>query len=139
MALIHLIYVSAATHPMTEVELLQLLEQSRRRNIRQNITGMLLYKDGFFMQVLEGEAADVDDIYKSISRDERNFGPYMIEREPIAARDFEGWAMGFRNLTGFDSDSLPGFSKYMEEEGDSSFTSERPKSALSLLRGFRET
>lgn len=139
MALIHLVYISAASHAMSDDDLLQLLEQSRRRNIRQNITGMLLYKDGFFMQVLEGEAADVDDIYGAILRDERNVGPYLIEREPIAARDFRGWAMGFRNLSGFNSDSVPGFSKFMEQDASVLSASERANHALSLLCSFKET
>ncbi len=76
--MIHLIYISSATRVMTEIDLLDLLHEARDRNKRQNVTGMLLFKDRSFLQVLEGEASDVDEIYGSITRDERNAGNYLI-------------------------------------------------------------
>ena len=46
--------------------LLFLLEQSRTRNQKQHITGMLLYLNGTFIQVLEGAEKDVNEIYAAI-------------------------------------------------------------------------
>ena len=52
--MIHLIYVCSASKEMTEDELLRLLEYARARNLKQNVTGMLLYAGGNFFQALEG-------------------------------------------------------------------------------------
>ena len=60
--MIHLIYVSSATREMTEEDLIFLLEQSRNRNLRQHVTGMLLFVGGNFIQVLEGDDKDVEEI-----------------------------------------------------------------------------
>lgn len=54
MALIHLIYVSTAREEFDETELARILDTAVRRNGERNVTGMLLYAGGTFMQVLEG-------------------------------------------------------------------------------------
>ena len=54
--MICLIYASSATKAMSQDELKALLAKARTNNQRDNITGMLLYNDGNFLQVLEGEA-----------------------------------------------------------------------------------
>ena len=48
--MIHLIYVTSATKEMTDEELLYLLEQSRSRNLKQDVTSMLLYAGGNFFR-----------------------------------------------------------------------------------------
>ena len=52
--LILLAYTSVAAHPMTHDELLSRLNSARTSNQRHGITGMLLYMDNCFFQVLEG-------------------------------------------------------------------------------------
>ncbi len=54
--MIHLCYVSTAKYLMTQEELLKLLNVARQSNSKLGITGMLLYKDMSFLQVIEGEA-----------------------------------------------------------------------------------
>ena len=53
--MIQLIYASYATREMSNEDLIDLLEKSRQRNSRQNITGLLLYAEKKFLQVLEGQ------------------------------------------------------------------------------------
>jgi len=108
--MIHLIYISSATRVMSEEDLLELLVQSRACNKTKNVTGMLLYRNGAFLQVLEGEARDVDEIYRSILSDERNTGHYLIEREEISERQFPDWSMGFENLSNYCAEELDSFS-----------------------------
>jgi hypothetical protein len=67
-----LIYVSSALKLMGELELLSLLELSRAKNVRLNITGLLLYKEGNFMQMLEGEKDTVLNLYAAIQKDVRH-------------------------------------------------------------------
>lgn len=114
--MIHLIYVSSAQREMSEEELLLLLEQCRRRNRRQNVTGMLLYAGGNFLQVLEGEDKDVEEIYKDILNDERNNGNIVIDKDQISERTFPDWSMGFRHLTNQDKASIKGFSEFLDRK-----------------------
>ena len=57
--LVSLIYVSSGVRVLTDAEIFEILTQSRRNNERCGITGLLLYRDGNLMQVLEGPGAAV--------------------------------------------------------------------------------
>ena len=69
-----LLYVSVETHPYTEKDLAALLEQSRSKNKKLGITGMLLYYKKHFLQVLEGEKDVVFELFRVIRKDQRHFG-----------------------------------------------------------------
>jgi hypothetical protein len=96
--LIHCIYASRASAPLGESEIHALLDRARRNNLALGITGMLLFVDDSFFQVLEGEAAVVDEVYAIIARDPRHDRVTQIIREPIAERSFEDWSMGFASV-----------------------------------------
>jgi hypothetical protein len=53
--LYHLLYVISAVKPFSDSELVEMLVKTRAKNISLEITGMLLYKDGNFLQVMEGD------------------------------------------------------------------------------------
>ena len=58
--------------PMSNDALKELLHVSRANNERNRITGMLLYKNGHFMQVIEGEEARVTELMNIIKKDIRH-------------------------------------------------------------------
>src|SRR5579871_1906288 len=106
--LIRCIYASLAVSTFNEAELPLLLERARRFNSLHSLTGMLLYVEGNFFQVLEGEAEAVDAIYARIMRDPRHTRVTLIIREPIAQRDFSEWTMGFSVVDRFEAGQLIG-------------------------------
>ena len=92
----HLIYSSSATYPLSDTELQDLLAKARTRNEQYDVTGVLLYHEGQFMQLLEGEAETVHSLYSMIEQDARHTGVLKLADKPIAARSFPEWAMVFR-------------------------------------------
>ena len=89
-----LTYVSTATRELSQDDLNELLAQCRKNNAKRGITGMLLYKDGNFMQVLEGEETAVRSIYAKISGDPRHKGEILLQQGTEEERQFLGWSMG---------------------------------------------
>ncbi|WP_375436018.1 BLUF domain-containing protein [uncultured Hymenobacter sp.] len=92
----HLIYSSSATYLFSDTELQALLAKARSRNEQYNVTGVLLYHEGQFMQLLEGEAEAVHSLYSIIAQDSRHTGILKLADKPISARSFPEWAMAFR-------------------------------------------
>ena len=92
----HIIYLSKVITPLQEEELVSLLEQARANNKRRNITGILVYSDRQFMQLLEGEEADVARLYAKLSQDPRHMGLIKLADKAIGARSFSDWSMAFR-------------------------------------------
>ncbi len=60
-----LIYISSSTKSLAKAEFLELVAQSQSKNDAMGITGVLMFKDGNFMQVLEGEQELIAKLYSS--------------------------------------------------------------------------
>jgi hypothetical protein len=112
--LIHIIYASAASTPISEEELLQMLRNSRKNNINAGITGMLLHVDGSFFQVLEGEESAVEKLFERICNDQRHLKITVIIKEPIAERVFPEWSMAFAGATKEQFESINGLNDFFE-------------------------
>lgn len=98
MSLFQLVYYSEATRPFSEDDLWALLEQARRNNKARDITGCLLYGNGKFIQLLEGEENTVRALHGHIERDSRHKVLLDVSKEHCQERAFQGWTMGFRTL-----------------------------------------
>ncbi len=133
--LIHLIYCSAAPRPLSRNELRDLLVGARRHNERHGITGMLLYADGSFFQVLEGAPDDVERLFERISADPRHDHLTLIIREPVATRAFGEWTMGHADIAQDELDQIVGSNDFFA--GGRSFLDIGEGRAKKLLAAFR--
>jgi hypothetical protein len=91
----HLLYCSQAVHVFGEEQLADLFESSLACNAEHNITGLLCYGNGHFVQVLEGEAAAVEGLFARIARDRRHHWVHVLSRGDGPARRFDDWRMAF--------------------------------------------
>lgn len=114
MPLVSLIYASTATHKLSRQEIMDILDKSREKNKQLDITGMLLYKDGNFLQVLEGEENVVTKLYETIEADLRHIGTHLMLKRPIDERTFGDWQMGFVDLDDVDPSQLEGYSNFLD-------------------------
>ncbi len=105
----HLIYISYATAPFSETELVELLQKCRVYNRSKDITGMLLYMQERFIQVLEGDSTLVKRLYNKIERDQRHKKVSILLEGESQERLFKDWSMGFKNLSLADYNELSGF------------------------------
>jgi hypothetical protein len=107
-SLISLIYASRATADFHEHEIPELLKQVRVANAKHEITGMLLYIGGSFLQVLEGQPAMVEAVFGKILQDKRHAQITLIAKESILEREFEGWTMSHKTLDPVEAGELIG-------------------------------
>lgn len=133
-SLIQVIYASAATRPLPPDELGELLARARVRNAQNGLTGMLLYADGSFFQVLEGDPPAVEAVLGRIADDPRHERIVVIVREAIARRSFAEWSMGFAAITPAEVRSLSGANDFFH--GASCFDAMSPGRARKLLEAF---
>ena len=95
-SLFQLVYESTAAQSMTDDVLQEILQEARRKNEERDITGLLLYAQGRFMQVLEGPEAAVRELYTSIQKDDRHTNVETLMTTSTTARTFPAWAMGLK-------------------------------------------
>jgi hypothetical protein len=134
--LIHSIYSSAATGTFKEHEIPGLLEQIRKANEALDVTGMLLYIEGSFFQVLEGEPAVIDALIRKIQSDTRHARFTLIIREPLLERNFGGWTMGFEAIGLAEAGELLGENDFFDSA--SCVARLNPGRAKKLLSAFRD-
>ncbi|MGE0313494.1 MAG: BLUF domain-containing protein [Lautropia sp.] len=134
--LIHCIYASAARAGLGDTDLADLLRLAREKNQRLGLTGMLLYVQGSFFQVLEGPPDVVDALYDQIAADTRHDRVTRIIREPIPKRHFGVWTMGYSRLTQADLAGLAGTNDFFH--GGSSLDRIDAGRAKKLLTAFQK-
>lgn len=136
--LFHLAYVSSEKQPISQADLIELLQQARTINEERNITGLLLYKQDAFFQILEGPEEAIMQTFRSIEADDRHHQVEVLMREQCSAREYSDWRMGFANLDGVDLSLLQGYSDFMSSpESPRAFLTELSRSErLAML--FRQ-
>jgi hypothetical protein len=117
-----MVYVSIATEDMSDKDLQALLKKARASNEILGITGMLLYRDRFFIQALEGEQTVLENLYAIISTDERHRNVILIYEKPIQQRRFPNWTMGFNKTDSTDTETIKGYTDFLQQPTPESFS-----------------
>lgn len=96
MMLKSIVYTSVATVPVEKHVLRDILSASTRNNNKLELTGLLIYFDGTYVQVLEGPSENVDLMIGRIRKDHRNKDMIILMENEIEEREFSQWDMGFK-------------------------------------------
>jgi len=130
-----LIYVSDLINK-NESELGAILESSVRHNREDEITGMLLYAGGNFLQVLEGPRDKVQQTYDRICLDPRHGNVMLLSEEEVPERHFANWSMGYRQLGADDIAKFPAYAPYFQFGFNAPRFKAKPGIALEMLEMF---
>lgn len=88
-------YVSSAHKDLTVEEVNQILKQTNKFNKSQNITGILLFNERNFFQLIEGEKKTVLDLYARIALDPRHHNIIQFLEKPVSRPSFDGYLTDF--------------------------------------------
>ncbi|MEP2280325.1 BLUF domain-containing protein [Maribacter sp.] len=90
----NLVYKSIA-NTLTSTQVDEILLESRDFNNRHDITGCLIYHEGFFIQYLEGNAEVVLALFEKIKIDTRHREVILLSKGNIYSREFDNWSMAY--------------------------------------------
>lgn len=109
--LIHCVYSSVLSPGHDASELVRILATARRHNPTIGATGILLFCQGAFFQVLEGPRAAISTLYDRIAVDPRHERVTKLIEAPIAERSFRDWTMGLVQVTPAELAEVPGLDR----------------------------
>lgn len=116
----------------------EMLISFRKNNEANGVTGMMLFSDGSFLQVLEGENNIIDTLIKKIKKDSRHHSVVQIAEGSITERNFGKWSMSFKTVSPEEFKELKGYIN----PWDPNFLSEMPYNpqhpALDILKAFAQ-
>jgi len=114
--MIRISYASTTNHDWSPEELLTLLTNCQTNNAANNITGILLYANRTFFQVLEGEEGVINRVFAMIEKDNRHKDCTLISKEKIKERAFPYWSMGFEKIDVNDLHNVKGLSDFFAKD-----------------------
>ena len=130
-----LVYVSTAQDGLSSGEIGDILDVSTSNNDERRITGFLAHNGRHFMQALEGERDEVEEIYNRILDDQRHYGVVQIIGEKIDDRAFPQWAMNY-----FRVDNPKGHTMIIKRDDpvDGLLPKEMPRELMHLFTRFMD-
>lgn len=131
----YLSYVSQQSHSLTDAALEKMLCQARLKNEAAGITGMLIFYEGLFIQFLEGEEENIDNLFNTISKDQRHNKILILDDGYSENRKFEDWSMAFEKLDHKEVREITGYKEFNKKD---LFAEAKDKThpALQLLNSF---
>lgn len=142
MSVDYLVYVSQAAPNLAEADLAAILDTSRDYNTGRDITGLLIYapdragQRGSFMQLLEGDGAEIDALRERIFADRRHHTKVVLERGTKPARAFSDWSMAFRTASPDQLSAYPAFADLGAPEFHRRIAAHPQDGALQFLEEF---
>ncbi len=98
-----LAYVSGATSAFSVNALRRLAGGAARSNRLSNITGMLLYHNQRFLQLLEGDRQRVSELFTRICQDDRHDSILVLMQRSVPVRQFPTWSMKLAQVDEFEN------------------------------------
>ena len=96
-------YVSSSKKGMGLKEIEEMAKKAAKSNSDNGITGIMLFKGGVFLQLLEGEASKINTLFESkIKKDDRHTNITEIFNIQAKERMFEKWSMAFHEVSELD-------------------------------------
>jgi uncharacterized membrane protein (DUF373 family) len=114
------------------------LQSCRENNAANGVTGMLLYGNATFLQVLEGEDKVVDDLIARIRRDPRHANMQILYRQSIERRQYSDWSMGFKRISDKELRGVAGLRDFSEKDFNPEHLIAHHAIVHSLMNHFRK-
>lgn len=105
-------YISDSRINKSITDFNNLIEKAKINNAKNNITGILVYRNNNFLQVFEGSPETVDTIFDKIRMDQRHQNIFKIIDTSIDQRIFEDYNFGFTVVS--DNNALQNLSDYLD-------------------------
>ncbi len=135
--LVSAVYISSARIGH-EREVVNILRVSRENNQRAGLTGLLAYKDGNFLQILEGPQSELMRTVDVIGRDRRHAGMIVLAKRRIEERLFPDWSMAFREIEQFSPEESDLCSRLLEDGLLEEKHQSKPDLCYQLLISFKK-
>ena len=99
-----IIYISSTRYAHTNGDIDAILFQSQKNNLRDGLTGLLIYDGKRFFQYLEGEETQVCRTVERIRADDRHYALVVLSEKETERRQFGNWAMAGHYMSPGGSD-----------------------------------
>lgn len=83
---------------MDSIKIFEILKTSRTNNQIFGISGCLVFHNNIFVQIIEGDSKNIQNLYQNIEKDERHHHVNLLWEGFIPKRNFNDWSMAYHDL-----------------------------------------
>ncbi len=91
----HLVYKSSAREDLDRYDVSRIINKSQSNNSKSGVTGLLLYRQNTFIQLLEGDEQAVKETYNKILKDSRHSDVKILIESKSSIRIAPQWSMNY--------------------------------------------
>lgn len=93
----HLVYISKAVDDLSYTDIREILDVSKKNNLKDQVSGLLILRDDYFLQLLEGPEKAVRECLGRILLDDRNYSLRLLIEAKSDERLMPEWSMAFHD------------------------------------------
>ena len=97
-----ILYKSIGNPDFDSARIFKMLLKAKKYNREKKISGCIIFFNGTFLQLLEGDEEEVKALFDRIKSDERHHDVEIIIQKTGIGRLWEDWSMAFYDLSGSD-------------------------------------
>ncbi len=102
MSIFQLFYVSTAISSFDPKEVYNILAKAHDFNPKNDLTGIMMFRGGTFLQLLEGPEENVRSLYNKITKDPRHRSCMILMERNTDNRLFSDWSMAYQEIGPID-------------------------------------
>jgi hypothetical protein len=87
---------------VTSEDINKLVLNANDHNSKNDLAGVLLFRGGIFLQLIEGDEKKLNELFEKIKTDSRHSNLVEIFNIPCKIRVFENWSMGYHEISEID-------------------------------------
>lgn len=95
--ILRLTYISCHNTNNANIEVARILEQARRNNELNDITGALVINENYFLQIIEGSRPIINALLRKLVKDNRHLSLRIVECKEVEQRRWGKWSMKYLN------------------------------------------
>lgn len=108
-------YVSSANSNLSKEDVADLFKQVNNFNNSHDITGVLLYAETNFFQLIEGDEKEIKSLFSQIEKDPRHSNIIVFVNKPLDGVAFDGYISRFvTDASKLDASNLETYLRHVE-------------------------
>jgi hypothetical protein len=115
--LLQRVYISSACYAFSEQQLRELLAECRINNLLNRISGILIYGNSTFFQVIEGSQESVDELWQKLQTDPRHTWVTQLLCRETSRLLFKDWSMAFERYDSTIASQMSGLADLFTDVG----------------------
>lgn len=111
----------------------EMMRDFKKNNFEHGITGLLIYSEGSFLQLIEGDEKPIDRLMKLIQKDKIHHSLIILAQAKTELRIFPAWSMGYEAVS---QEQFAGVRQLLQQSSNALGFADQSHPVLNYIKSF---